>query len=269
MRTPAALSALLLSSLLVLPASSQTPTPASPAPAPAVPAPPAAPAASADDTARRAIDVLAGPAWEKSRFFSFSFNVERGGKIAASFAQKWDRFTGDYRVEGKNQAGDTLMVIMNVNTRKGKAWKNGEEMTDATELLNFGYRRFVNDIYWLLMPLKALDPGVHREAGGERTDNCGHAWDLVKLSFDPGVGLTSSDVYWMWVNRDTGMVDEWDMKLQGSPPAERPLEVVFHDYRRINGVLISTRREIRDKGQTIRLDDLVIAPDVPKGAFVK
>jgi len=73
----------------------------------------------------------------------------------------------------------------------------------------------------------------------------------------------------MWVNRDTGLVDEWDMKLQGSPAAERPLEVVFHDYRRLSGVLIPVRKEIRDKGQTIRLDDLVISPDVPKGAFVK
>jgi len=179
MRTPAILSMLLLSSLLALPASSQTAPPASPAPVAPTPIQPAAPAASADDIARRAIDVLAGPAWEKARFFSFSFNVDRGGKIAASFAQKWDRYTGDYRVEGKNQAGDNLMVIMNVNTRKGKAWKNGEELADSTELLNFGYRRFINDTYWLLMPLKALDPGVHREAGGERTDNCGHSWDLV------------------------------------------------------------------------------------------
>ena len=48
----------------------------------------------------------------------------------------------------------------------------------------------------------------------------GTTWDRVALSFD-GVGLTPRDRYWMWVNRDTGLVDRWDFVLKGSddPPA--------------------------------------------------
>jgi len=56
---------------------------------------------NADSVARRALDVMAGPAWEKARYLAFTFNVEREGRIAASYAQAWDRFTGDYRVSGK------------------------------------------------------------------------------------------------------------------------------------------------------------------------
>jgi len=44
---------------------------------------------------------------------------------------------------------------------------------------------------------------------------------------------------------------------------------VFHDFRRVNGLLISTRREMRNKNQSIRLDDLKVSSDVPAGAFAK
>lgn len=214
---------------------------------------------TADDVARRAIDVLAGPAWDQARHIAFTFNVERDGKNVASYPQRWDRFTGDYRVSGKNRDGDDVAVEMNINTKQGKAWKNGQEVADPKDLLTFGYRRFINDTFWLLMGYKAFDPGVHREYTGEQKDACGHTWDVVRFSFDQ-VGLTPGDVYWMWVNRDTGLVDQWHMKLEGSKPEDEPSIVDFRDYRRFGGLLISTKREIRGKGQMIRLDDISVTP---------
>jgi hypothetical protein len=232
---------------------------------------PASSTPTADDVARRTIDAQAGSAWEKARYFAFTFNVDREGKIAASFPQKWDRYTGDYHVTGKDQKGDAFVITMNVNTMKGRAWKNGVEATAAElpDMLLFGYRRYINDTFWLLMPLKMMDNGVHRTAAGERSDSCGRTWDLVKLSFDQGVGLTPGDVYWAWANRDTGIVEEWDMKLQGTKPEDPPVEVKFHEFRRINNVLISTAREVVGRKQVVRLDDLVIGNDVPKDAFPK
>lgn len=221
---------------------------------------------SADDVAHRAIDMLAGPAWEKARYLAFTFNVERDGAIAASFPQRYDRYTGDYRVSGKDQKGDSFDVIMNINTRAGKAWLNGAEVADNKDLLERGYRRFINDTYWLLMPLKSLDPGVHRTSAGVETNACGATYDVVKLTFDK-VGLTPGDTYWMWVNRDTGLVDEWHMKLQGDKPEDPPSVVLFRDYRRIGGLLLSTRRLIKGKTQVIRLDDVTVTSDVPAGAF--
>lgn len=228
-------------------------------------------APSADDLARRAIDSIAGPAWEKARYIEFSFVVVREGKVVTSFPQRWDRYTGDYRVSGRDQKGNAFEAIININTHQGRAWLNGEEVKDSRlqDTLNIAYRRFINDTYWLLMPLKMMDPGVHRSAEGSRTDSCGHTWDLVKLSFDAGVGLTPQDVYWAWINRDTGLVDEWDMHLQSMKPEDPNLEVVFHDFRRVGGMLISTSREIRNKNQMIRLADLKVSSDVPAGAFTK
>jgi hypothetical protein len=229
------------------------------------------PTPSADDIARRAFDNLGGDAaWQKARYFAFTFNVERDGKLAASLPQRWDRYTGQYRVSGKKPDDTPFEVTLNVNTKTGYGTLKGAAVTDPAqlkELIDLGYRRFINDTYWLLMPLKMLDPGVHRTYDGERTDSCGHTWDLIKLSFDSGVGLTPGDVYWPWINRDTGLVEQWDMKLQTMRPEEPPLQVLFHDYRRISGLLISLRREVRGKNQIVRLDDLKILPDLPKDAF--
>lgn len=212
--------------------------------------------------------MLAGPAWEKARYIAFTFNVVSGGRITTSFPQRWDRFTGEYRVSGKDQQGNDFVVIMNTNTKQGRAWKNGGEVNESS-IFELGYRRFINDTYWLLMPLKSMDPGVHREYVGERSDACGHTWDVVKLSFDQGVGLTPGDNYWMWVNRDTGLVDEWDMHLQNMKADDLPMSVYFHDFKRIGGLLLSTRREIRGKNSNIELGDVQVLSEVPKGAFEK
>jgi hypothetical protein len=230
---------------------------------------PGAPDPVADELARRAFDILAGPAWEKARLFSFTFNLERNGQPGVSFAEVWDRVTGDYRVSGKEPNGVPFVVIENVRTKGGRAWENGVEVKDAAalqNLLTMGYRRYINDTYWLLMPLKMLEPGVRRTSMGERSDSCGRTWDVVRIIFDQAPGVPT-DVYWAWINRDSGIVEEWDMKLQGTPPDEHPVEVFFHDYRRVAGVLISTRREVKGKNQTVRIDELKITSEAPKGTF--
>jgi hypothetical protein len=237
-----------LLSLLALPTFAQTPDP--------------------DALARQTIAKQAGTAWAKDRYFAFAFDVDRGTTRVASFPQRWDRFTGDYRVSGKDRQGRDFVVVMNTNTKQGKVWINGvpAEGKDASDMLDFGYRRFINDTYWLLMPLKMLDPGVHRSYEGTKTED-GKTYDVVKLWFDQGVGLTPADQYWAWINSQTGLVDQWHMRLQGTKPEDPELVVLFHDFKKVGGIDFSTRREMVGKGQTISLDDLVVSNEVPKDAF--
>ena len=101
---------------------------------------------------------------------------------------------------------------------------------------------------------------------GEKSDACGNIFDVVRLSFD-SVGLTPGDVYWMWVNRNSGLVEQWHMLLEGSKPDDAPSVVEFRDWKRVGGVLLSTRREIRGRSQVIRLDDLQVAREIPLEAF--
>ena len=265
MNSPYFLRSLLLL-LIAFPIVAQTPSQVVIAPPPAAPVSPPDPAA--DALAKRTIEANGGAAWDKARYLSYTFVVERNGQAAASFPQQWDRVTGDYRVSGLDPKGVPFTVILNAKTKTGRAWQKGVEVKDLPalkELLSLGYRRYNNDTYWLLMPLQMLEPGVHRTSQGERTDAAGHKWDVVRLTFDPSLEINYT--VWAWINRESGLVDEWDMKAPGAAATDPSIEVFFRDFKRVAGVLISMRREVMGKNQTVRFDELQILPETPKGAF--
>ena len=59
------------------------------------------------------------------------------------------------------------------------------------------------------------------------------------------------------------------MHLQNAPADEPPVQVMFHGFARYGGLWLSTRREVRNKNQTVVLENLKISSEVPKGAFNK
>src|SRR5436190_1068612 len=108
---------------------------------------PTRPAPTANELARRVVEVSGGPSWDTARYFAFTFKLNRteGGQTL-SFPQRWDRNTGDYRVSGLDPQGKKFEVIMNVQSKKGRAWVDGAEVTGEklNEMLTVGYRRFQN-----------------------------------------------------------------------------------------------------------------------------
>ena len=88
---------------------------------------------------------------------------------------------------------------------------NGRQLdgAQATERLAEANGRFVNDSYWMVAPLKVLDPGVKRAV--ERKDG----FDRLALSFDD-VGLTPGDRYWIEVDGVTGAMTGWSYRLEGA-----------------------------------------------------
>ena len=223
---------------------------------------------TATEIARRSFDAVAGSAWDQARYVAFTFNVDRDGKNIASFSHRWDRWTGDYRVEGKDRDGKQFVIVMNVNTKQGKAWVDGVEQTDNAELLKRGYGRFINDTYWLLMPAKMLDPGVKLEYAGTKHEADGRTLDGVKLSFE-NVGLTPGDQYWVWVDRKTGLVELWQMQLEGMKPEDPKREHVFREYQKVGGLTLSMSKPSVDGKMRIWFSGVDVRKDVPKGAFEK
>jgi hypothetical protein len=226
---------------------------------------------SADELAHRTVDLLGGGgALERARYFSYTFKVEKNNNEVGSFPQRWDRVTGDYHVSGRRPDGIPFEATINVNTRAVSGTIQGRTVSspdDLKKLYQFAYERYIADTFWLLMPLKMVDPPFQREYDGPRNDSCGHTWDLLKLTVEVKPGNPPAGVYWPWISRGTGMVEEWDMKPAGLSADQPPIEVIFHDYRRVAGLLISLRREMRGLNQSVRFDDLVILSETPKGAF--
>ena len=74
--------------------------------------------AKADAVGHEMIAAMGGPgAWEKARQFQFDFVVVKEGKEVARFSHAWDRYTGDYRLQGVDKAGAPYAVYFNVNTK--------------------------------------------------------------------------------------------------------------------------------------------------------
>lgn len=229
---------------------------------------PAAPDPKAVAVADRVMQALGGEdAWKATRYLRFDFAVDRGGKTVMSRAHTWDKWSGRYRVEGKDKDGKDLVVAMNVNTREGQATLAGAPLAgDALKAaLETAYAWWVNDTYWLLMPYKMRDPGVVLSLAGREAKG-GDAWDKVLLTFD-GVGLTPKDKYWVYVNAKTGLVDRWEFVLKGEKTPPVPFE--WKGWKTHGRIQLADDRVNPKDGTRIHFPVLDAPASVPEATFAK
>lgn len=168
----------------------------------------------ADSIAMQVFEAYGGPdAWSKVRYVRFDFGRESEAVKQVFRSHLWDRHSGDYRLEWSAGDDSTAVVLFNVNDRSGSAYINGEPLDSAAtdNFVQRAYRGFINDTYWLLAPIKLLDPGVTR---AYVPDSSTAEVDVITTTYE-GVGLTPGDQFWFWVDRDTGMMTRWAYQLQG------------------------------------------------------
>ena len=152
----------------------------------------------------------------------------------------WDKWTGDVRVENPEQ---NLVVLVNINTLKGKAFKNGElvENTEETKkLLQQGKEWWINDSYWLTMPWKLLDPGVQLiHIGTDKLPN-GHTADVLQMTFE-NVGVTPENKYLIYVDQQEHLVKQWSYfpKFNDKTPK---FTMAWNNYQKAGNVLLSFDR---------------------------
>ncbi len=93
----------------------------------------------------------------------------------------WDRKSGRYREEWE-LFGEQAQALFNVQTKEGRVFREGDEIeaAESAEVLEQAYYNHLNDSYWLLMPWKLTDPGVHLSNLGRETVN-GQTYDVLHL----------------------------------------------------------------------------------------
>jgi hypothetical protein len=235
---------------------------------PALAGAPAAPDPKAVAVADRVMQALGGEeAWKATRYLRFDFAVDRGGKTVMSRAHTWDKWSGRYRVEGKDKDGKDLVVAMNVNTKEGQATLAGAPLAgDALKAaLETAYAWWVNDTYWLLMPYKMRDPGVVLTFAGRETKGA-DAWDKLLLTFE-GVGLTPKDKYWVYVNTRTGLVDRWEFVLKGERTPPVPFE--WKGWKAHGKIQLADDRVSPKDGTRIHFPVLDVPASVPEATFTR
>jgi hypothetical protein len=223
--------------------------------------------ANAKALAQHELDAQGGKSWEKARYLTFDFVVDTPTRKAGPFKHAWDRYTGRYRVEVPGEKGYVAFFDVNAPKDLGKAviLQNGTRVTGeaAAKLLESAYGRFINDSYWLLAPLKVLDPGVNVADEGEGTFD-GKPVRVLRLSFG-NVGLTPGDVYRHFLDPKTSAMLGWEYQLQETQPP--PTQWRWTEVKDFQGLKLSTVKTTLDGTKTIRLENVSVA-EKPDGKLL-
>lgn len=226
--------------------------------------------------ADRVMETLGGAeAWEETRYVAFHWIVARDGQPVRDRAHAWDRYDGRYRLEYEADDG-RFLALFNVNevardsaigkVPAGRVWVDGAplEGTARDSALARAYAIFINDSYWLLMPFKWHDPGVHLDYAGRRTLEDGTECEVVHLTFEQGLGVTE-DQYWGFVDPETGRMVAWQYHLQNR---DEPGAVIrWEGWRPVGPIQLATDRIWPDGSRNIYFEGLEASQEVPEGAF--
>lgn len=204
--------------------------------------------------------------WERARYLEFDWAVNRGGEEPPLVrSHRWDRWDGRARVQQPTADGELVTVFDTDAPEAGEAWLDGEAVTGerGVELLRGAHRAHINDAYWLIMPYKWTDPGVHLSYLGEETDEEGREWEVVELSFEAGTGLTPQNLYRAFVNPESGRMERWQ---HFSNAEADPSPADWVDWRQVGPIQLA---ENRLSGGEVRIffPHLRVETEVPEDAF--
>jgi hypothetical protein len=196
------------------------------------------------------MEALGGrPAWDRTRFLTWSFFGRR--------THVWDKHAGNLRFDD----GETL-VLMNLKSSQGRAWKQGDEVEDPAELqelLRAAESAWINDSYWVFMPYKLKDTGVTLKYVGEGLTEAGSEADVLELTFED-VGRTPENKYHVYVDKESRLVTQWDFYPKASDPEPR-FQVPWEDWKVSGEILLSA-----DRGENSH-ENLTCLEDVPDSVF--
>lgn len=193
-------------------------------------------------------------AWDATRYLSWSFGADD---------HVWDKHTGAIRYQR-----DSIVVVMDVDDRSGRAWIDGQEVSaDSTheDLLARAYRAWINSGYWFLLPYKLKDSGVTLTYLREDTTADGRDAHVLHLEFD-NVGLTPNNMYDVFVDKETKLVTQWSHYRERSdeePRFTRPMA----NWQRYGRIMLSDHRGEGGGGQPFILPNVGAYDDVPPIVF--
>ncbi|MGH9869738.1 MAG: hypothetical protein ACREAA_16440 [Candidatus Polarisedimenticolia bacterium] len=247
--------------------------PAAAPPPPAAPAPTAFDPSKSDEKAIAVVDQVVAamggwPTWNNMRYVKLTFVVQQGDKRLASRVHYWDKHGRRSRMEGETREKKPIIAAVDHATKEGQVSVDGQLLfaEDAKKYLTMANDTLINDTYWLFMPFKLKDPGVRlRYEGGVPEGK--PVYDKVMVSFDEGIGLTSKDRYWLYVNKQTHLIERWSYVLQGQGQSASPTAWQWEDWTTVGGLKVSTRRT-QDGGEVeIKLENVQVFDTLPDTVF--
>ncbi|NOG54236.1 MAG: hypothetical protein HND57_07895 [Planctomycetes bacterium] len=229
--------------------------------------------AQAIEVADRVMRAMGGRSgWDRTNILAWTFFAGR--------RHIWNKTTGDYRIDwtaSEEDGGASYVLVSNTNRQdKGQVWKDGVALEDRDEIstwLDQGYKWWVNDSYWLIMPYKLKDTGATLTYKGETTHVSEEPTefgvmprqtdaDILQLTF-AGVGVTPDNKYDVYVDRPTGLVYQWSYYANVADE-EPAFTSKWRLWERRGYILLSG-----DRGEGRQLTNIAVYDSLPAEAFAE
>jgi hypothetical protein len=190
-------------------------------------------------------------AWNNTRYLAWGWRDQY---------HVWDKFENNFRWEK-----DTLVVVANLNTREGKAYSKGKDISETAagkKLIQNIYPVWANNSYWFIMPYKLRDKGVTLKYKGPGQTKAGEEADLVELTFKE-VGVTPNNRYILAIDKKSGLITEWSFFRNYADP-KPGFTMAWTDYRPYGKIKLSAGRgEDAKMGMT----HIAVAQQLPANVF--
>jgi hypothetical protein len=179
--------------------------------------------AKAEQLAQEVWQAAGGPNWPEVKAIDFTFAVVKDGKTVARAQHHWDVAAQTDHVQWKDK--DVTVNLANPG---------------SDENAKAAYARWTNDSYWLLMPLKLRDRGLHVTSEGMKEMD-GAKREVLHLSFDK-VGLTPGDNYRLYIDPASKRVISWDYM----PEPGKSMHGSWDGYEKSGGLTLATEHKMDD-----------------------
>ena len=187
--------------------------------------------------------------WDQTRHITWKFFGRR--------THVWDKWTGNLRLENKN-----MLVLMNLNTQRGRVWKDGAEITQADSLAKYlkaAKSIWINDSYWMFMPYKLKDSGVTLKYLGEGQTRDNLPADILQLTFE-NVGDTPQNKYHVYVDKESRLVTQWAYFSDANDPEPRFI-TPWANWRKFGTIMLSDARGDR------KHSDIAVFRELPASVY--
>ncbi|MDQ6861706.1 MAG: hypothetical protein M3032_11200 [Verrucomicrobiota bacterium] len=174
-----------------------------------------------------------GENWGKVKAIRFTFVVEDNGNQLARAEHDWDVAAQTDHVKWKDK-DITVSVASMPQDEAAKA----------------AFGRWTNDSYWLLAPLKVLDPGVKLSYGGSKEVD-GANCETLRVSF-AAVGMTPGDQYNFYIDPATKLLKAWDYM----PKPDTEMHGSWEKYQEAGGLNLAMEHNFG--GKMIRFENVEV-----------
>jgi hypothetical protein len=158
---------------------------------------------------------------------------------------------GEYRVHQRTLP--LLKGIMEQGYDGKDYWlkANGTLVNDTAALKRVMFSRPTN-FYWFTMFQKLLDPGLSYKYLGKKEVN-NKRYYIVKVSFE-SKNDKPTDIYQLYINRETGLVDLFLFTVADFGIIEKPL-LMQMEYEKVGDFLIPTKRKYKKSTWEAEVND--------------